>query len=167
MTDEGRGPTSVFTAELAAIHMAMDHIDNETLGRYLLLTDSMSSIRVMESRQISLYTHPFVYECKQKCWQLTLSVREVSFMWVPTHVGIAGTERVDFEARQATLGNMVYNAQSVAQDLLPIAKQRMLDEWQKSWEVTFPRSFLDHGLRNEGMEVWRGFSRGTAELEPY
>jgi hypothetical protein len=32
------------------------------------------------------------------------------------------------EARQATLGNMVYNAQSVAGSLLPIAKQRMLDE---------------------------------------
>jgi hypothetical protein len=35
-------------------------------------------------------------------------------MWVLAHVGIAGNEGVDFEARQATLGNMVYNAQSVA-----------------------------------------------------
>jgi ribonuclease HI len=33
--------------ELAAICMAMDHIENETLGRYLILTDSMSSIRAM------------------------------------------------------------------------------------------------------------------------
>jgi hypothetical protein len=77
-------------------------------------------------------------------------------MWVPAHVGIAGNERADFEARQATLGNMVYNAQSVAQDLLPVAKQRMLDEWQKSWEslkqewMSFPESLLDHGLRNGG-----------------
>jgi hypothetical protein len=56
-------------------------------------------------------------------------------MWVAAHVGIAGNERADFETRQATLGNMVYNAQSVARDLLPVAKQRMLDEWQKSKEV--------------------------------
>jgi hypothetical protein len=28
-----RGPASVFTAELAAIRMAMDHIENEALGR--------------------------------------------------------------------------------------------------------------------------------------
>jgi hypothetical protein len=43
------------------------------------------------------------------------------------------------------------NAQPVARDLLPVAKQRMLDEWQKNWEVTetgrfshsiFPRVFL-------------------------
>jgi hypothetical protein len=142
--------------ELAAICMAMDHIENEALGRYLILPDSMSSIKAIESRKISLHTHLFVYECKQKCWQLTRSGRDVSFMWVPAHVGI---ERADFEARQATLGNMVYNAQSVARDLLPIAKQRMLDEWQKSWEVAetgrfshsiFPMVSLLDGLRNEG-----------------
>jgi hypothetical protein len=63
-------------------------------------------------------------------------------MWVPAHVGIAGNERVDFEARQATLGNMVYNAQSVARDLLPIAKQIMLDDWQKSWKVAETGRFL-------------------------
>jgi hypothetical protein len=35
-----RRPASVFTAELAAIRMAMDHIENEALGRYLILTNS-------------------------------------------------------------------------------------------------------------------------------
>jgi ribonuclease HI len=84
---------SVFTLELAAIRMAMDHIENETLGRYLILTDSLSSITAMESRKISLHTHPFVYECKQKCWQLTRSGRGVSFMWIPANFGIAVNER--------------------------------------------------------------------------
>jgi hypothetical protein len=115
-----------------AIRMAMDHIENEALGRYLILTDSMSSIRAMETRKISLHTHPFVYECKQKCWQLTRSGRDVSFKWVPAHV--------------ATLGIMVYNAQSVARDLLPVAKQRMLDEWQKSWEDAETGRFLYYSI---------------------
>jgi hypothetical protein len=52
-------------------------------------------------------------------------------MWVTAHVGIAGNKKAEFEARQATLGNMVYNTQSVARDLLTVAKQRMLDEWQE------------------------------------
>jgi hypothetical protein len=88
----------IFTVEVAAIRMAKDHIENEALGRYLILTDSMSSIRAMESRKISLHTHTFVYECKQKCWQLARSGSEVSFMWVTAHVGIAGNERAAFEA---------------------------------------------------------------------
>jgi hypothetical protein len=54
-------PASVFTAELAA----MDHIESSALGSYLILTDSMSSIRAMQSRKISLHTHPFVYKCKK------------------------------------------------------------------------------------------------------
>jgi uncharacterized protein YmfQ (DUF2313 family) len=63
-------------------------------------------------------------------------------MWVPAHVGIAGNERANFEATQDTLGNMVYSAQSVARDLLPVAKQRMLNDWQKSWEVAEAGRFL-------------------------
>jgi uncharacterized protein YmfQ (DUF2313 family) len=65
---------------------------------------------------------------------------------IAAHVGIAGNERADFEARQASLGNMVYNAKSVARNLLPVANQRMLNEWQKSWEVA--GFLLDHGFRN-------------------
>jgi uncharacterized protein YmfQ (DUF2313 family) len=49
------------------------------------------------------------------------------------HVGIAGNERA--EVRQASSVNMVYNAKSAAQNLLPVAKQRMLDEWEKSWKI--------------------------------
>jgi hypothetical protein len=50
-----RGLASVFTAELAVIRMVMNYIENEALGSYLILTDSMSSIRAMESRKISMH----------------------------------------------------------------------------------------------------------------
>jgi uncharacterized protein YmfQ (DUF2313 family) len=78
-------------------------------------------------------------------------------MWA--HVGIAGNERADFEARQATLSNMVYNAQSVAQDFLPVANQRMLDEWQKSWDVAetgmFSHSIFPRVSLTPWFEEWR------------
>jgi hypothetical protein len=68
----------------------------------------MSSIRAIESQKISLHTHPFMYERKQKSWHLAQSGREVSFLCVPSaHVGIVGNETADFEARQATSGNGV------------------------------------------------------------
>jgi hypothetical protein len=114
----------------------------------------MSLIRAMESQKISLHIHSFVYECKQKCWQLTRSGREVSFMWVPAYVRNVENERVDFEARQATLSNMVYNAQSVARDLLPVAKQRMLDEWQKSWDVAETGGFLHSIFPRVSLRPW-------------
>jgi hypothetical protein len=74
-------------------------------------------------------------------------------------VGIAGNERTDFEGRQATLGNMVYNAQSVFRDLLPVAKQRMLDKWQKSWEAVetgrFSHSIFPRVSLRPWCEGWR------------
>jgi hypothetical protein len=93
------------------------------------------------------------------CWHLTQSGREVSFMWVPAHVGNAGNERVDFEAIQATFGIMVYNTQSIARDLLPIAKQIMLDKWQKSWEVAetgrFSQTIFPRLSLRPWFEEWR------------
>jgi hypothetical protein len=59
-----RESARVFTVKLTAIHMAMDHIENEALERYLILTESMSSIMAMESRKISLHTHPFIVQTK-------------------------------------------------------------------------------------------------------
>jgi hypothetical protein len=52
-----KGPAKVFTAELAAIRMDMEHIENESLGRYLILTVSMNSIRAITK---NLATYPSV-----------------------------------------------------------------------------------------------------------
>jgi hypothetical protein len=72
----------------------------------------------------------------------------------PAHVGIAGDERTDVEGRQANLGNMVYNAQLVARDFLPVAKQRMLDEWQKSWDVAETGRFLHSISPRVSLRPW-------------
>jgi hypothetical protein len=62
-------------------------------------------------------------------------------------------------ARQGTSGNMVYIAQSVARNLLLIAKQRMLDEWQKSWEIAeigrFSHSIFPKVSLRPWFEEWR------------
>jgi hypothetical protein len=54
---------------------------------------------------------------------------------------------------------MVYKAQSVARHLLPIAEQRMLDEWQKSWEVAktgrFSHSIFPMVSLRPWFEEWR------------
>jgi hypothetical protein len=88
------------------------------------------------------------------------------------HVGIAGDCETGYFGQ--------YGAQSVARDLLLIAKQRMLDEWQKSWEVAeigrFSYSISPNVSLRPWFEEWRaerklirlsrGISQGTAELEP-
>jgi hypothetical protein len=62
--------------------------------RYLILTDSLRSIKAMLSRKIAHQTHPLVYECKQLCWSLCQNGIEVKLMWIPSHVGLMGNEQV-------------------------------------------------------------------------
>jgi hypothetical protein len=54
---------------------------------------------------------------------------------------------------------MVYNAQSVARDFLPVATQRMLDKWQKKWDVAetgrFSHSIFPRVSLKPWFEKWR------------
>jgi hypothetical protein len=53
------GPCSVFTTELYAISTALSHmIQNEPPGQFLILTDSLSSLKAMESKKLSHHTNP-------------------------------------------------------------------------------------------------------------
>jgi hypothetical protein len=76
-------PSRVFTAELTAISVARIHIFFKTAGYHVILTDSLSSIRAMESRKICLHTHPIVFEFKQKIWELGQDNRKVTMMRIP------------------------------------------------------------------------------------
>jgi hypothetical protein len=49
---------------------------------------------------------------------------------------------------------MVYDARSVAQDFLPVAKQRMLDEWQKSWYVAETGKFSHSIFPRVSLRPW-------------
>jgi hypothetical protein len=90
---------SVFTADLSALFTAVQQIAEviRPPKRCLILTDSLSSIKAMLSRRITLQTHPLVYECKQLCWSLCQNGIDVKLMWIPSHVRLVG-KRARLEA---------------------------------------------------------------------
>jgi hypothetical protein len=59
-----------------------------------------------------------------------------------------------FTAELAAIRNLVFNAQSVARDLLPLAIQKMLDKWQKSWEVPETENFLNSIFPRVSLRPW-------------
>jgi hypothetical protein len=65
-------PAGAFTAELTALFVTLQHIEEviQPPERCLILTDSLSSVRTLMSREISYRTHPLVYERKQMCSDL-------------------------------------------------------------------------------------------------
>jgi hypothetical protein len=62
-------PSGVFTSELTAILYALI-LKTHSPGRYIILTDSLSSVYALESRIIAPKVHELVYQYKEAFWQL-------------------------------------------------------------------------------------------------
>jgi hypothetical protein len=113
--------------------MALEHIQICPRGRYLILSDSLSSLMAMRSRRITCKTLPWVYESKQIYWDLQQLNYVVKLMWSPSHVGISGNEVVDGLAGQAVESGIVHGQMSVANDHRVLAGLAMIKQWQHVW----------------------------------
>jgi hypothetical protein len=58
-------PSGVFTSELSTIFMALVQIRDHHPGKFIILSYSMSSLRALQTREISPRTHSSVYEIKE------------------------------------------------------------------------------------------------------
>jgi ribonuclease HI len=75
----------------------------------MILTDSLSSVKALLSRNIWHRTHPLVYKCKQMCNYLLEDGVQFEIMWIPSHVGLKGNEIVDERARHMALNGAVFD----------------------------------------------------------
>ena len=66
----------------------------------MIYSDSKSSIQAI---QLINSTHPIVAKILRTLVRLTRE-KTVKFCWVPSHVGVAGNEKVDGEANRAGRG---------------------------------------------------------------
>jgi len=95
-----RNKASVFTAELMAIFSCLSHL---TLlpphGRFLLLTDSFSSLHSLSNR---LSTNPRIQRIRLTLHSLHSIDSRITFIWIPGHIGFPEHDAVDKAAKQAT-----------------------------------------------------------------
>ena len=98
------GNASIFTAELQALKMAFNIVKNCDGNRFIIFTDSLSSLQALDSNTCD---HPFIQDIL-KPYNDCLSVnKKVVLAWVPSHVGIKGNEKADELAKQALNFNVL------------------------------------------------------------
>jgi ribonuclease HI len=129
-----QSPASVFTAEIMAIKTAFNYVSENPPGKYIILTDSLSSLMALESRKISCNTHPCILQCKQIYYDLQNSGHDITLSWVPAHVGILGNEIADEMAKNACLSENQSNDPPFPNDFKKLAKQQMKQNWKFKWE---------------------------------
>jgi ribonuclease HI len=90
--------SSIFSAEARAILLALGTIDVSSNDRFLLMTDSMSCLQSMEGHKLN---HPLILDIVVRIHHLISTGKRIIFLWIPSHIGIAGNSAADAAAKAA------------------------------------------------------------------
>ena len=132
--------SSIFTAELSAIFHCLHHISLSTEhSHYTILTDSISSLL---SIQNIFSEHPIVQKIQSIVHSLTLINIEIQFLFIPSHIGIPGNERVDQSAKTATTSSPITT--QVIQDVKNFLRQKTRLAWQTDWSSQLNNKLLSY-----------------------
>jgi len=126
---------SIFTAELAALNLALDII-RSMRKKFIIFSDSLSSLMPIHNRHRETgYVQKFISDYSQ----LVNSGKTIALCWIPSHVGIRGNERADVAAKSA-LSSTISAVKCPPTDLY----QSLTDHCQRLWQVEF--TFSPHVL---------------------
>ena len=122
---------SIFRAELYAITLAMDLIRRCRDTKFIIFSDSMSSLEALSGFKTEL---DLVLKIIKDYTHLTNVGKTIKFCWIPSHVNIPGNERADTAAK-AALGLPATNMKQPARELMPRISKFCLQEWRDIWNI--------------------------------
>ena len=88
---------SIFSEEIKAIDLALDHIEQSRSSDSIIFSDSLSVLQSLHNRHIE---NPLLVDVLLKHNELT-ELNRIVFRWLPSHVGIKGNEKADIAAKSA------------------------------------------------------------------
>ena len=89
---------NIMTAELTAIILALQWIEDYLSVSVIILSDSMSALQAIKNMDKS----SLVIEISEKLTQLNVFDIDIQFEWIPAHCDLLGNERADSLAKNAT-----------------------------------------------------------------
>lgn len=120
---------SIYTAELYAIKEALKYAISSNANKYMILTDSFSAIQGLSKL---LDENSIIVEINNLLFVLSNQNKDICFVWIPSHVGIQGNERVDELARLAA--NTSSDCHTLtSSDFTNMIKQKLLCSWSTEW----------------------------------
>jgi kelch-like protein 2/3 len=90
--------SSVYSAELKAILLALKRIYQSKRKSFLIVSDSRSALEAISTRKI---THPFLVDIHDLYTKFVSEGKIIVFLWAPSHMGIYGNEIADLAAKEA------------------------------------------------------------------
>ena len=96
---KGRLPnkSSIFSAEVKAIDLALDLVEQPDSSRFIIFSDSLSSPQTLHNQKLE---NPSVCDVLERISHL-VEFKRIVFCWLPSHMGIRGNKKADETAKSA------------------------------------------------------------------
>ena len=122
--------SSIFTAEAAALKLAEQHIQSQTLRRTVMYSDSLScSLQTLKNKNIE---HPIIREIVHILTYLKGVGSQIEFCWIPSHIGIKGNEKADRIAK-GVIDHKLYEIKLPFSDFKPRIFNYVNSLFQAKW----------------------------------
>ena len=123
--------SSIYSAELQAILLALRHVYQSKDSNFLIISDSLSALQALRNNRLD---HPLLVLIRELHTSLINEGNDIVFVWVPSHVGIRGNTEADIAANQARAGP-VTGKHVIFSDFKPVVNKYVHDEWQSQWDA--------------------------------
>lgn len=117
---------SIMRAELVAIHAALSYIQERSVTRAVILTDSKSALQHLAQCASGSRGADVAYEILRIVYETS-----VQLQWVPSHIGLRGNERADQLANDAVCSGRDVVCKPYASELLRDVRSMCYVKWQK------------------------------------
>ncbi|GBN63071.1 hypothetical protein AVEN_116877-1 [Araneus ventricosus] len=121
---------NVFTSEIYAIFMVLVKISICNDKKWIIYTDSRSCLEAL--LHISRRSHPLVNRIFNLYTSLLEKGYNISFCWIPGHIGIVGNEKADIAAKEARRITWPYVP---LPDIDGILRSEVSRSWQEIWNT--------------------------------
>ena len=144
--------SSVFSAEVKAIDLALNHIEHDAYWRYIIYTDSLLAMKALDCEKTD---NPLVVNLLEKLSRLCERA-DVVFCWLPSHIGISGNEEADKATKALSLEVLSFKVPY--NDFKPLINNFLRNVWQQSWSnPANQNNKLFHGSYKILVEKFTGF----------
>ena len=133
-------PISIARAELTAIILALEWLDNLISLNVVILSDSLSALQAISSYK---YEQSLVLEILYLLKHLERKRIHVYFEWIPSHIGLHGNEIVDQLANKATKRKCIdFDIPKNRKEHEHDNKYECIQDWQRIWDISTNGRYL-------------------------
>ncbi|CAJ1057143.1 RNA-directed DNA polymerase from mobile element jockey [Xyrichtys novacula] len=125
---------AVNTVEMLGVMIALKWVEKVRVKRVVICTDSASVLASIRSFHSSS-RQGLLYEILQSVTRIVQQGGQISFLWVPAHIGVEGNEKADVMAKEA-LGkeSVELNVRLSKAEVKSMIWEKLIQMWQKKWE---------------------------------